>query len=177
MPESNKDEKNICQEKSFQAFFNAHASLLRNFLYYKFGGLNEVDDIVQDAFIKLWNNCSKVTSATAKSYLFKIAVNQSTSLLRHNTVKLKHQKEVKQINNNTSNLSPEFILEEKEFKIKLENSISALPDRQREVFLLNRIEKKTYREIAELSGVSVKAIEKLMHKALLKLRADIKNIP
>ena len=174
---TNKENDSICQEKSFQAFFNTHASLLRNFLYYKFGGLNEVDDIVQDAFIKLWNNCSKVTPSTAKSYLFKIAINESTSLLRHNTVKLKHQKEVKHINNNISNQSPEFLLEEKEFRVKLENAISALPERQREVFLLNRIEKKTYREIAELSGVSVKAIEKLMHKALLKLRANIKNIP
>lgn len=177
MTNPNKEKTSICQEKSFQAFFNTHATLLRNFLYYKYGGLNEIDDIVQDAFIKLWNNCSKVTQTTAKSYLFKIAINQSTSLLRHNTVKLKHQKEVKHINNSISNQSPEFLLEEKEFQLKLENAISALPDRQREVFLLNRIEKKTYREIAELSGVSVKAIEKLMHKALLKLRLDIKNIP
>lgn len=174
---SDKKDTNICQERSFQAFFNTHATLLRNFLYYKFGTLQEVDDIVQDAFIKLWHNCNKVTTATAKSYLFKIAINQSTSLFRHNAVKLKHQKEVKHINNSVSNQSPEFILEEKEFQIKLENAISALPDRQREVFLLNRIEKKTYREIAELSGVSVKAIEKLMHKALLKLRVNIKNIP
>ena len=173
----NEDETSICKEKSFQAFFNSHASLLRNFLYYKFGNLNDVDDIVQDAFIKLWKNCSKVSSATAKSYLFKTAINQSTSLLRHNTVKLKHQKEVRYINNDASSESPEFILEEKEFKLKLEKAISALPERQREVFLLNRIEKKTYREIAELSDVSVKAIEKLMHKALLKLRSNIKNIP
>lgn len=177
MTNPNEENKNICQEKSFQAFFNSNATLLRNFLYYKYGGLNEIDDIVQDAFIKLWHNCSKVTKVTAKSYLFKIAINQSTSLLRHNTVKLKHQKEVKHINRSITNQSPEFILEEKEFQIKLENAISALPDRQREVFLLNRIEKKTYREIAELSNVSVKAIEKLMHKALLKLRHDIKNIP
>jgi RNA polymerase sigma-70 factor (ECF subfamily) len=177
MSESNKDNSNICQEKSFQAFFNAHAGLLRNFLYYKFGSLNEVEDVVQDAFIKLWNNCSKVTSSTAKSYLFKIAINQCTSIIRHNSVKLRHQKEVKHINNSISNQSPEFLLEEKEFQLKLENAISALPNRQREVFLLNRIEKKTFREIAELSGVSVKAIEKLMHKALLKLRNDIKNIP
>jgi RNA polymerase sigma-70 factor (ECF subfamily) len=60
---------------------------------------------------------------------------------------------------------------------KLENAISSLPERQREVFLLNRIEKKTFREIAELSNVSVKAIEKLMHKALIKLRTQINNIP
>lgn len=142
MAQSPKEQHTICKEQSFQAFFNTNAGLLRNFLYYKFGSVIDAEDIVQEAFIKLWNNCSKVTSSTAKSYLYKIAINQSTSVLRHQTVKLKHQKEVKHINNSISNQSPEYLLEEKEFKQKLENAISALPDRQREVFLLNRIEKK-----------------------------------
>ena len=177
MPKKDNSKPCMCNEKVFQTFFNNHGTLLRNFLYYKFGSLTEVEDIVQDAFIKLWNNCKKVTPETAKSYLFTIAINQSKSVLRHNSVKLKHQKEVKHINNTTTNQSPEFILEEKEFQTRLENAISSLPERQREVFLLNRIEKKTYNEIAELSGVSVKAIEKLMHKALLKLRTEITNIP
>jgi len=177
MPDSKNNDTGLCKEKSFQAFFNTNATLLRNFLYYKYGGIEDIDDIVQDSFIKLWNNCTKVTLETAKSYLFRIAINQSTSLFRHNAVKLKHQKEIKNINHNSTNESPEYILEEKEFMVKLENAISSLPERQREVFLLNRIEKKTYKEIAELSGVSVKAIEKLIHKALLKLRTEIENIP
>ncbi len=166
----------ICQEDRFQVFFKKNATLLRNFLYYKFGSLNEVDDIVQDAFIKLWDNCSKVTDTTAKSYLFRIAINMSTSILRHKKVRLKHQSEVLNNKKDTTNESPEFLLLEKEFMEKLERAISSLPDRQREVYLLNRIEQKTYKEIAELSGVSVKAIEKLMHKALLKLRKEIENI-
>jgi RNA polymerase sigma-70 factor (family 1) len=177
MPVSETKEQSLCKENSFHLFFNRNAKLLRNFLYYKYGGLEGIDDIVQDSFIKLWNNCQKVTQKTAKSYLFKIAINQSNSLLRHEKVKLRHQKEVKDINSISTNENPEYILEEKEFMIKLENAISSLPERQREVFLLNRIEKKTFKEIAELSNVSVKAIEKLMHKALLKLRAEIKNIP
>ena len=177
MSDLEKEDNGLCKEKNFHVFFNTNATLLRNFLYYKFGTLEDIDDIVQDSFIKLWNNCSKVTKKTAKSYLFRIAINHSNSLLRHEKVKLKYQKEIKNINLHATNESPEFILEEKEFLIKLENAISALPERQREVFLLNRVEKKTYREIAELSSVSVKAIEKLMHKALLKLRAEIDNIP
>jgi len=169
--------ENICKETTFQLLFKKNAALLRNYLYYKYGNATDVDDVVQEAFIKLWDNCHKTTPKTAKSYVFKIAINLSTSILRHNTVKLKHQKEVKYLNNHSTPESPEFILEEKEFRVKLENAISSLTDRQREVFLLNRIEKKTYREIAELSGVSVKAIEKLMSKALFKLRDQIKNMP
>jgi RNA polymerase sigma-70 factor (ECF subfamily) len=177
MSEIKNEDTGICKEKKFHDFFKKNATLLRNFLYYKYGALEDVDDIVQDSFIKLWDNCTKVTEKTAKSYLFRIAINQSNSLLRHEKVKLKHQKEVKNINLHSTNETPEYVLEEKEFMTKLENAISSLPERQREVFLLNRIEKKTFREIAELSNVSVKAIEKLMHKALIKLRTQINNIP
>lgn len=176
MPETNQPDNHICQEKSFQQFFNKNATLLRNFLYYKFGDLNEIDDLVQDAFIKVWDNCSKVTKDSAKSYLFRIAINMSTSVFRHKTVKLKHQKEVSSTQNDKTNESPEFLLQQKEFQEKLEKAIASLPDRQREVYLLNRIEQKTYKEIAELSGVSVKAIEKLISKALIKLRKEIENI-
>lgn len=176
MEDPSLENENICKESDFKAFFKSHAGLLRNFLYYKYGSLDDIEDIVQDAFIKLWDNCSKVTSASAKSYLFRIAINMSTSILRHNSVKLKYKNDVVSINQDRTNESPEFVLMEKEFKEKLERAISSLPDRQREVYLLNRIEQKTYREIAEMSGVSVKAIEKLMHKALIKLRKEIENI-
>ena len=176
MSKSLNDNKGICEEDQFQMFFKKNVTLLRNFLYYKFGNLDEVDDIVQDAFIKLWDNCSKVTDITAKGYLYRIAINMSKSILRHKNIKLKHQSDVINIKKDSTNESPEFLLLEKEFMKKLENAISSLPDRQREVYLLNRIEQKTYKEIAELSGVSVKAIEKLMHKALIKLRKEIENI-
>ena len=66
-------------------------------------------------------------------------------------------------------------MEEKEFMDKLQNAISDLTDGQREVFLLNRIDKKTYKEIAEMLEISVKAVEKRMHGALVKLRGKIGN--
>ena len=44
------------------------------------------------------------------------------------------------------------------------------------MFLLNRIEKKTYKEIAEHIDISVKAVEKRMHAALLVMRENIGNI-
>ena len=67
-------------------------------------------------------------------------------------------------------------MEFSEFDLTIQQAISKLSEGQREVFLLNRIEKKTYNEIAELLEVSVKAVEKRMHKALVKIRAIHKNI-
>jgi RNA polymerase sigma-70 factor (ECF subfamily) len=67
-------------------------------------------------------------------------------------------------------------MEEKEFKEKLDRALNSLPENQRTVFLLNRIDGKKYAEIAVMEGVSVKAIEKRMHLALKTLRAQIDGI-
>ena len=75
-----------------------------------------------------------------------------------------------------TNLSPEFVLEEKEFKTKLQNAIADLTDGQREVFLLNRIDGMKYREIAEMLDISVKAVEKRMSGALKILKEKIPTL-
>ena len=59
---------------------------------------------------------------------------------------------------------------------KLQNAISDLKEGQREVFLLSRIDKKTYKEIAEMLSISVKAVEKRMTLALKQLREKVGNI-
>lgn len=51
---------NICQEKAFQTIYLNQAESLRNFLYYKIGNLQQAEDLMQDAFGKLWGNCAKV---------------------------------------------------------------------------------------------------------------------
>ncbi|MDH7444267.1 RNA polymerase sigma factor [Aquimarina sp. 2201CG14-23] len=168
--------KSTCDEQVFDQFFKSHAKLLRSYLYYKFGDLDQAEDIVQDSFIKLWNNCSKVPIEKAKSYVYTIATNFGISIARHQQVKFKYQNYITQRKSDVTNESPEFVILEKEYMEKLKSAIADLPERQREVFLLSRIDKKTYREIAELSNVSVKAIEKLMHKALVTLRKKIGNI-
>ncbi len=170
------DKNSTCNEQVFDQFFKSHAKLLRNYIYYKFGDLEQAEDIVQDSFIKLWNNCSSVTIDKAKSYIYTVATNLGISITRHQKVRFKYQDYILQSKTDINNESPEFVALEKEYMTTLKKAIAELPDRQREVFLLSRIDKKTYKEIAELSGVSVKAIEKLMHKALLTLRKKIGNI-
>ncbi|MFL1896887.1 RNA polymerase sigma factor [Aquimarina sp. 2-A2] len=170
------EEETICNERIFNDFFESNAKLLRNYLYYKFGDLDQAEDLVQESFIKLWNNCSKVSTGKAKSYVYTVATNLGISITRHQKVKFKYQDYVKHVKSDVDNQSPEFLALEDEFKVKLDNALAKLSDRQREVFLLSRIDKKTYKEIAQLSDVSVKAVEKLMHKALLSLRESIGNI-
>ncbi|MEE9361452.1 MAG: sigma-70 family RNA polymerase sigma factor [Cellulophaga sp.] len=165
--------KSVCEQKNYELIFNNHSETLRNFIYYKCVDLLQAEDIVQDAFIKLWNNCAKVLFGKAKSYLYTIAKNAFLNEVAHKKVVLQHR--VHLVTNRT-NETPEFILEEKEFMLKLKNVIANLPEKQREVFLLSRIDKKKYSEISGLLGISVKAVEKRMSLALITLREKIGDI-
>ena len=163
----------MCDEKTYEWFFKTHSQVFRNYIYYKCGDIQQAEDIVQDTFIKLWKNCAKVALEKAKSYMFTLANNAFLNQVAHKKVVLEYQKTVV---NQQSNESPEFVLEEKEFMAKLNKAIADLPEKQRVVFLLSRIDKKKYREISELLGISVKAVEKRMSQALEALRKKISHI-
>lgn len=160
-----------CNEIVFSIFFKKHAKSLRNFLFYKYGNKDQAEDLVQEAFIKLWQNCGSVPIEKAKSYLYTIANNSSLN-------EIKHQKVVLQYENNFTGLdktneNPEYILEEKQFKDKLLKAIEDLNETQRVAFLMHRIDGKKYSEIADELNISVKAVEKRIHLALVELRKKI----
>jgi RNA polymerase sigma-70 factor (ECF subfamily) len=72
--------------------------------------------------------------------------------------------------------SPEYIMEENEYMNKLQNAIENLTEDQRTTFLLNRIEGKKHKEIAEMLGISRKAVEKRIYTALNILREQVGEI-
>ncbi len=163
---------NVCEEQVFSALFEANSKTVFNYIYYKFGNEEKAYDAVQEAFVKLWENCAKVSPEKARAYVYTVANNLYLNVLKAEKVRLKYASK----GNDTSFESPEFLLEEKEFKAKLDRALESLPENQRTTFLLNRIDGKKYAEIAEMEGVSVKAIEKRMHLALKALREQIDGI-
>lgn len=151
----------------------AHSESLINFMYYRTGNYPTSEDLMQDAFAALWKACADVTLEKAKSFLFTVANNQFLNKVKHQKIVLKFEQLA---HSQLSNETPQYLLEEAEFKQQLETAIAALPEGQRTVFLMNRIDKLTYKEIAEKLDLSVKAIEKRMHKALVKLREISKKL-
>lgn len=164
---------NICDENLFSSFFKGHSNDLHNFLYYKFGDRLNPKDKMQEAFIKLWENCRNVTPEKAKSFLYTVANNLMLNEVAHQKVVLKFQQtKPKSVTNET----PEFLMEEQEYLIKLQSAISNLTEAQRVAFLMNRIEGKKHKEIAELLNISTKAVEKRIYGALKQLRQEIDGI-
>jgi RNA polymerase sigma factor (sigma-70 family) len=164
---------NICEEHLFSSIFNRHSKNLHDFLYYKFGELLNPKDKVQEAFVKLWQNCAKVAPDKAKSFLFTTANNLMLNEVAHQKVVLRHQQTKPKM---YTNENPEFIMQENEYMDKLQKAISKLTESQRTAFMLNRVEGKRFKEIALIMEISTKTVEKHIYGALKKLREDIKEL-
>lgn len=158
------------QNAWFRAAFDACYESVRNYLYYLSGDMELSEDLVQDVFMKLWEKQNSVKQESIKPFLFTIARN-----LYFNTYKRK-QIDIRFVNSlltNSDNESPEFIMEQKEFDQRLQRAISSLPERCRTFYLLNRIDDMKYADIATTFGVTVKAVEKQISKAMKLLTESV----
>lgn len=165
--------KNICEETLYSNFFKKYAEDLHSFLYYKYGDHLNPKDKVQEAFIKVWENCKNITPEKAKNYLFTVGNNLMLNEIKHQKVVLKFQQEKPKSHTNEN---PEFLMEEHEYSQKLQRAISNLTEAQRVAFLLNRVEGKKHKEIAQLLDISTKAVEKRIYGALKKLKEQIHEL-
>ena len=161
------------KELKFKTDYNELAQPLFRFIYFKTKDKQLAQDIVQDSFVKYWDKIGNVGQGKEKSYLFTTAKNLLFNNIEHKKVVDKYQNSQPLLNKSTT---PLFELEVSEFKEKLENAIADLPDKQREVFLMHRIEGYKYKEISELLELSQKAVEKRMSQALITLRKICKRI-
>ena len=154
-------------EREFQRLFTEMYSSIRNYLYFKLGDVDTAEDLAQDTFVKLWENRKKIDSRTVKPFLYTIAGNLAINFLKRRQLQYRFLSEGGE---NFTRFSPEKELILKEYGDKVMSVIAELPEGSREVFLMNRLEDLKYKEISERLGISVKAVEKRMSKALQIIR-------
>jgi RNA polymerase sigma-70 factor (family 1) len=158
--------------EEFKNIFDTHFAGVRNYIYYRSGDPDLATDVAQEAFITLWEKKSGLISGNIKALLFKIAGDLLITQLRKRNVAMRYKAKV--IEEQFSE-SPADLLQYKELLNNYERALETLPEKQRTVFLLSRMEGMKYFEIADSLGLSVKAVEKRMKHALEYLRKAIGN--
>ncbi len=154
----------LCDKIVFEKIYKQYSHDLYRFLIYMFHDTRLSEDMTQNVFLKLWDKCDQFDMRNIKSLIFTMGKNlMLNELKRSQYTQSPISKEIK------FSESPHELLEEKEFKEKLMHAISQLTEKERVVFLMNRIDNLPYREIAERLEISQKTVEKRMHLALKKL--------
>ena len=162
-------EHDTCHPSTFRELFFRYAAPLRHFVFFRSGDWAGAEDAVQESFLRLWKNCQAVPPEKAKSYLYTVANHLFLDDTRRQQVSFKFMQFAERVAP-AGAPAADYDLETREIEGKLDTALAQLPEGQRVVFLMNRVEKMTYAEIAERLGLSVKAVEKRMHGALVELR-------
>jgi len=147
-----------------------HFAGIRNYVFYRSGDTEVATDIAQETFLKIWEKQHIIQSDNVKGLLYKIAGDLFVSHYR------KEKRSFHFFNHfvfNETGESPEDILAFKQLKGKYKRALEKLPEKQRTVFLMSRAEDLKYAEIAEMLGITIKAVEKRMTQALKNLRISL----
>jgi RNA polymerase sigma-70 factor (family 1) len=155
----------MIDKNDFKAIFDEYYESIRLYIYYKIAEKEAADDMAQDVFMVVWEKKSTLRLENIKSLLYKIASGLVVDYYRKCDVKADFKKWAS-FNDNEETASADQQVEYKDMMQQYTNALNQMNDGQREVFMMNREEQLTYREIAERLQLSVKAVEKRMSGAL-----------
>ena len=160
----------VLDKAGFKKLFDRYFDDLRNYIYYRCGDGELATDITQDTFMRVWEKKIDIYEKREMGLLIKIA--NDLFISAHRRMKQgQNFKNIFVIENSTT--TPEDEMSYRELTIKYENALNELNEKQRTVFLLNRVDGLKYSEIAQNLGISVKAVEKRMSIALDHFRKKL----
>jgi RNA polymerase sigma-70 factor, ECF subfamily len=160
---------------AFSSIFSAYYKDLVLFAFRFTREMASAEEIVQDTFVKLWDEHEALYSnTTIRSYLLKIVQNKCIDLYRHKKNIKAYADTILESPPKPDNKTDSYVLYT-ELKEQIDKALKILPEEIARTFTMSREEGMKYHEIATKLGVSVRTIEVRMGKALSLLRTHLKD--
>ena len=158
---------------SFSEIFTAYYKDLVSYAYSFIHELPDAEDIVQDTFVKLWKDHTKLNvTVSLKSILLKSIQNKCIDWHRHRKIKTIHSTYIINSEPIYEYVTDKYMLRS-EMEGLIEKALEQLPEKVKETYKLSRYEELKYNEIAEKLNVSVRTVEVRISKALELLRKSL----
>jgi RNA polymerase sigma-70 factor, ECF subfamily len=134
---------------------------------------DDASDVVQDCFVRLWQGRNEWQgSGSGRAFLYRVVRNQALDELRKAGRRSRLAARARAVDPPRPP-RPDELLAERELLAVIERAIADLPSRRREVFLLAHAHDLSYREIAEVLGISAQTAANQLCSALGSLRAGV----
>ena len=160
-------------------FLKRYETSLIRFVSNFLGDEGIAQDIVQETFLKVARRPGKLLGVRSfHNWLLKVARNQSIDHLRRVIRQRKHKSKLQQEAESRAAQANTAIetLEHSERNARVRMEIDLLRPKLREVMLLKVQESKSYREIAEITGLTVTNVGYLVHQAMQALRSSLRDL-
>lgn len=162
-------------ESAFEMIFRTYYQPLCRYAYSFLQDKEEAEEVVQSAFITIWEKRNNLSIETSfKSYLYRMVRNTCLNVIKHEKVKQQHVAHELAVTE-VAYEAVDHKVQAAELEIKITEAMKTLPEQCRLVFQLSRFEELKYQEIADQLDISVKTVENHMGKALRLMREQLKD--
>jgi RNA polymerase sigma-70 factor (ECF subfamily) len=161
--------------QAFEKLFSRHARSVVNFAYRFVRNRGVAEELAQEIFLKVHDAAPDYRpEAKFTTWLFRIATNVCLNEIRRPHFKATHRsldtgttddRERPVELEATERMGPQAVMERRAVTAALKHALERLPEKQRLAFILNKYQELSYAEVAEVMGISEKAVKSLIHRA------------
>ncbi|WP_430409055.1 RNA polymerase sigma factor [Kordia sp.] len=145
----------------------------------------DAEDIAQEVFVEVFKSIQNFQgNSKLSTWMYRISVNKSLEFIRKKNTKKRFAFMQSIFGNDipidktayfTEMNHPGILLENKEKSETIFKAINQLPEAQKIVFTLNKVEGLSYKEVAEITEKSISSIESLLFRAKKNLQKILEN--
>ena len=162
------------ERNAFSELVCIHAQGVRNVIYRMCGDPQIAEDAAQETFIQAWTHLPSYRPQTSlRNWLYRIAVNAATDLLRKEKHILPNALEDLQLRD--PQLGPEALFFEEERTALIQKAILSLPEASRVVLVLREYEGMSYHEIADALDIPVGTVMSRLNYARKSLKDKLEQ--
>lgn len=161
---------------AFSEIYTRFNASLFAFAYKKIGDKEEAKDVVQEIFIKLWQNRAFFElKISLPSYLYRAISNRALDIFAHKKIKDSYVSRLQTFVTNNAEQA-DYLIREKDIQNLIAAEIALLPPKMQEVFKLSREMQLSHKEIARELSISEETVKVHMKRALQMLRKTLKAL-
>lgn len=162
------------ERNAFSELVCIHAEGVRNVIYRMCGDVQIAEDAAQETFIQAWLHLGSYRPhMPLRNWLYRIAINAATDMLRKEKRILPHALEDLQLSDPQP--GPEAVFSQGERTASIQKAVSALPDASRAVLVLREYEGLSYHEIADTLNIPVGTVMSRLNYARKVLRGQLEQ--
>ncbi|WP_443936715.1 RNA polymerase sigma factor [Pedobacter sp. MW01-1-1] len=160
-------------ERAFSILFLKYIPALQSFALRFTKSEADAEEIIQDAFVRIWLNRDKLEHVeNVKAYLYKYVSNECLSYIRKKTREEKVVSLLKERQAESDNVTMDVVLIN-EINNIVSDIVLKLPNQRRKIYQLSRIEGKTIPEIAEILQISPNTVKNTLVTVLKTIRENL----
>lgn len=160
-------------ERAFSVIYERYWPLLLRHAKRMLSDDEDVRDVLQEVFSKLWNQAFDLEINTAlASYLYALTRNRILNVIAHQKVRINHIDSLSSFMENEQ-VSTDYLVRERQLSLLIEKEIALLPEKMRVIFDLSRNKHLSYKEIAQKLSISENTVKKQINNALKILRLKL----